>query len=136
MNRPVIALIILPLMNSGSSALTTFRCRSTVDVNQYLNRGGKLLHLNRELQFKIPENFFCDRVACFGEVELSFLINQAGSVTDVSVIKNSWTASPEYHASVITRYVMKMRYAPPRLGNKPVCVLAKFSYPTKEAAEK
>jgi hypothetical protein len=136
MNRSVIALVTLLLMNSGSSALPASGCRSTVDGKLYLDRGGKLVHLNREPHFKIPENFFCDRVACFGEVEFSFLINQAGGVTGVSVIKNTWTASPEYHASVITPHVMKMRYAPPRLNNKPVCVLAKFSYTMKGAAEK
>jgi hypothetical protein len=57
-------------------------------------------------------------------------------VSGVSIAKNTWTSDPEWHASVVTPHVSKMRYAPPRLNNKPVCVLAKFNYAMKEIAVK
>jgi hypothetical protein len=104
-------------------------CRSTVGLKDYMDGGGSLVHANKEpVPRKLPFNFFCDRIACSGTIDFSFLIDEKGRVSNVSIVKNTWTVDPEYHASFAMSHVTKMRYVPPRLKGKPVCVLGKLRY--------
>jgi hypothetical protein len=128
MTRLVILLLASLLVMECGPVLAAPVCRSKIDIKNYIRKGGLLTHANKEPTYEFPPNFFCDRLGCFGDIDFSFLIDETGRVSNVSIMKNTWKIDPDYHASIVMPHIVKMRYAPPRLGDKPVCVLGKLHY--------
>jgi hypothetical protein len=111
---------------------TAEQCHTPIGLEQYQRLGGKLMQINNEPAITPPANFFCDRVACSGRVKFAFVVDQAGNVKDLSIVENTWSVDPQYHADVITPHIMIMRYLPPRIGSKLVCVKITFDFTMKE----
>jgi hypothetical protein len=123
-HRLALGLPVLLLLHAPLRAA----CPLTIDQIAYRARGGLLISENYIHWGKLPAGFFCDRVACFGEVRLSGLIDENGKIENLVVTGNTWPVRPAEHAAAIRARALEIHYSPPRVDGHPVCVRMKWNY--------
>ncbi|HEX3810156.1 MAG TPA: hypothetical protein VHW02_10710 [Rhizomicrobium sp.] len=107
---------------SFSDASALENCKKLLPRSEFESAGGRLIVVAGPDLSKLPYNFFCDFVPCGGNVSIAAMVRENGSVKIIGVDHNDWNADPLVHASTLAERVAKMRFAPPRVAGKPVCV--------------
>jgi hypothetical protein len=105
-----------------SNATPLYAAEHCLSSKAFARAKGHLIHLSRINLDSLPYNFTCDFVPCFGAVEFKGLVDETGAVRNLKVTKNSWKHDAEHHASVILARLNQVRYKPPVIRGKPVCV--------------
>jgi len=123
---------LLLVSASAANAAIAGTCTTPIDSKEFDKRGGKLVHETQIDLTNLPDNFFCDRFACYGAVQFSGLIDQSGKVRDLKVVTNTWDDRPTEHAAFIRQRALAVRYRPPRLNGRPVCLKMEWRYLFKE----
>lgn len=71
----------------------------------------------------LPEWWLCHRPVCPGFIKLELLIDEKGVPHDIEVLRMSFPNRWDDREAVAKQLVQRWRYAPPRMKDKPVCVV-------------
>jgi hypothetical protein len=124
----VIRISVLLVALAFGPAVAKTACTKTLDYAEFEKRSGTPVHVTKFDMAHLPYDFFCDRLACDGIVEFSGLIDQSGAVRNLRMTANTWDVDPAEHAAFVRARAMAVRYRPPRIDGKPVCVRMRWRY--------
>jgi hypothetical protein len=100
---------------------TTAQALVCIPLDKYRKSGGKLVHITN-LDMTIPPAYVCNFSPCFGRVDMNGVVDKTGAVRGLKVTGNSWAVYPTEMARLVWAKQNVVRYAPPTLNGKPVCV--------------
>jgi hypothetical protein len=113
-------------------------CPSTMTEADYLGAGGKLTTISRPDLETFPPGFL--NKDCHGDVSLAAIVLPNGSmalgphdhgvtcVPEAAFMSDAATESLVWHSGVIMDRLRALRFKPPRLAGKPVCVAIRRSW--------
>jgi hypothetical protein len=130
--RALVRFALFLVSASAANAAIAGTCTASIGYKEFDRRGGKIVHETQIDLTNLPYDFFCDRPACTGVVRFSGLIDQSGKVRDLRVVTNTWDYRPAKHAAFIRDRALAVRYRPPRLNGRPVCVKMVWRYLLKD----
>ena len=128
----ILALIAISPGNTAGAAVSVDSCRPFIPRNEFESRGGKLV-MTRQPDMRFPKDI---SEICRGATGLGVIVLQDGSVltgdfehnhfynsnkpsNDFLDFSNDTTGMCD---ALMERKVKKIRFSPPRLRGKPVCV--------------
>ncbi len=117
-----LALVLLPLVAAPAHAE---KCLSSLT---YQKNGGDLDKL------AIPENVpddivHCAALACRGEADIKMVVEKDGSAGDVAVTMTDAAGAPsDQRSALLQQWLSNLKFEPPKLKTKPVCVNLEFSF--------
>lgn len=103
-------------------------------VSEYERKGGALVQVDPGSFNKgIPYEFdSCGRIGCGGTLDLKGIVQKDGRVRDVVITSNAYGSGgrPDAARAEIFRkwFTGAMRYQPPKLNGKPVCIIRGWRY--------
>ena len=125
---PITRAAALFLFAFAQPAFAQSSCPLTVDRAEFESKGGKLVEVRQMNIGDVPHRrFYCGILNCNGGVDFSGYIDGDGVVHVMKTGRNYWKREPAWHARVVRRLLARMRYAPPSMNGRPVCV--RMSWP-------
>jgi hypothetical protein len=128
----ILGLIAIPLGSVAEAAVSVDSCRPFIPRNEFEARGGKLV-MTRQPDMRFPKNI---SEICSGATGLGIIVLQDGSVLTDDFEHNHFSNSNKPSNdfldfsndttgmcdALIERKVKKIRFSPPQLRGKSVCV--------------
>ncbi|MDR3526488.1 MAG: hypothetical protein P4L57_04345 [Rhizomicrobium sp.] len=122
MRAALLALVALTLIAAPALAE---KCVSSLT---YQKKGGDLD--NFTIPDDVPDEIVrCASQACSGEADIKMVVEQDGSVGDVLVtMTDAKDPTSDQRSQLLRRWLSNLKFVPPVLDTKPVCVNLEFSF--------